>query len=468
MEDEQMTGVEFVLNVEGVPTLYEDLPHAVCAGQYLFVSTMVGVNPDTGRIVMSLDELSDEEPRQLISGRLAADSWSGPIQAQCWQMFKNIERVLQSQGAQLQDILRINMWVTDFSDLPMLAPVRSLVFAPEVPPPITNIGVCDIPVPGAVIQAEVVAALPSRGGKRVSIDSPNVSQFVGHYGLASRSGPVAFAAGMIAASNEQRRVIRSYADLGVDQDLRTGSFVPDSREEITAAQTRFIMNDVRAALSDQGCSLDDIAYLRAYLKEFDDFAPWARVMTQTFADAQMPPVTVIPCTELGVHDFRLEIEVVLDVSDQGPVHAGSNLPTTLPGCPTLSRAGDLVFVAGQYGVDSERGQLVMSLEHCRSRVAKELASGGLVVRLREGPVAAQTEIALRNLERVLKDGEMSMDQVAKLDVYLLDPVSIRTVTEVIRDSFGAGAAPVCNFVVVPWLPLSEAHLQVEATVMHGT
>ena len=209
-----MTGVEFVFNVEGVPTLYEDLPQAVCAGQYLFVSTMVGVNPDTGRIVMSLDELSDEEPRQLISGRLAVDSWSGPIQAQCWQMFKNIERVLQSQGAQLQDILRINMWVNDFSHLPMLAPVRSLVFAPDDPPPISNIGACDIPVPGAVIQAEVVAALPSRGGKRVSIDSPNVSQFVGHYGLASRSGPVAFAAGMIAASNEQRRVIRSYADLG--------------------------------------------------------------------------------------------------------------------------------------------------------------------------------------------------------------------------------------------------------------
>jgi 2-iminobutanoate/2-iminopropanoate deaminase len=177
---------------------------AVRSGQFLFVSAQAGVNPETGRLVQGFDEL-DAKGRRLATGFMAPDSWAKPM--------GNIEAILAAHGARPRDILRINMYVRDISELPVLNPVRTAFFAPQPPPPITNVQVRWLPIPGSVFEAEVIALLPRRRLRKKNMRSRATSQLVGNYELATRAGSLVVAAGVIAASNRHGRSINTRADM---------------------------------------------------------------------------------------------------------------------------------------------------------------------------------------------------------------------------------------------------------------
>lgn len=434
------------------------------AGPLLFLSAQVGIDPASGRLVQSCAELPDEVGRSLGMGKLAPDSWSGPVQAQCWQLFQNVKAVLEEQGASLHDILRINMWMTDFSDLPALMPVRSRPWAPEVPPPITNIGASALCVPGAQIQAEVVVALPGAGGKREAVDSPRISQAVGHYLVATRTGPQVFAAGMIAARNDTGQVVEGYVDLGDEgRALASGVRARDDVEERMAAQTYSILRDTQAVLEDNGASFADVVKTTIYVKNVNDLPAWERVYTRFFGD-NPPPTTIVGCTELGVSRFTLEIELSAYLPDgqRGQFLESRALPTYAPGAG-LSRAGDLLFLSGQLGIDAESGRLVRGLADL-GPAARSLASGSVASDWLEGPAAAQTCTILGNYRRALEEHGSSLDSLLRLGIFVTDARDIPVVERVARQFFPS-APPACSLVVVPWLPLRGAVIEIDGVAL---
>ncbi|MCC7107102.1 MAG: hypothetical protein IT307_18375 [Chloroflexi bacterium] len=431
-------------------------------GPLMFLSAQAGIDPGTGRLVTSCAELRDEIGPTLAMGRLAADSWSGPVQAQCWQMFQNIRTICEEQGASLQDILRINMWMTDFSDLPALMPVRSRPFAPHDPPPITNIETSALCVPGAQIQAEVIVALPREGGKREGVGSPRISQAVGHYMVAARTGQAAFAAGMIAARNDTGRVVERYEDLGPrGRELASGRRATDEIEERVAAQSFAILEDTRAVLEDGGASFADVVKTTIYLKQMRDLPAWERVYRGFFAD-NPPPTTIVGCTELGVSRFTLEIEC--SVLLPGPERREMVTTSALPVCThaaSLSRSGNLLFLSGQFGIDPATGRMVRGYGDLPSA---NLASGSVATDWREGPAAAQTVTILENTRRALEEQGTSLENLLKLNVYLTDARDIPAIERVAARYFPTDA-PACGIVEVPSLPLRDAVVQIDGIAL---
>ena len=102
------------------------------------------------------------------------------------------------------------------------------------------------------------------------------------------------------------------------------------------------------------------------------------------------------------------------------------------------RAGDLVFTAGQIGIDPATGQL------------------------RSG-IAAQTRQALSNLEAVLEAADSSLADVVKTTIFLTDMADFGVVNGIYKEALGK-ALPARSTVQVAALPLG-ALVEIEAVAI---
>jgi 2-iminobutanoate/2-iminopropanoate deaminase len=104
----------------------------------------------------------------------------------------------------------------------------------------------------------------------------------------------------------------------------------------------------------------------------------------------------------------------------------SAAPSALGPYSQAIRVGDLVFTAGQVGIDPTSG---------------ELAEG----------VAAQADRALQNLTAVLDAAGLSMDRVVKTTIFLADLADFETVNQVYAGHFSQ-PYPARSTVAVKGLP----------------
>ena len=123
-----------------VPALAEPISHytdAVRVGGLLFVSGIVPVDGG-GRVV-----------------------GEGDVVEQARQVFRNMGEVLAAAGATFSDVAKVTVFLTDVDDRARINPVRQEVFG-DARPASTLVEIGRLAVPGALIEVECVAALPSR------------------------------------------------------------------------------------------------------------------------------------------------------------------------------------------------------------------------------------------------------------------------------------------------------------------
>ena len=97
-----------------------------------------------------------------ISGQLGTDA-SGRIvgedvAAQAEQALRNIELVLQANGASLVDVVKVTVYVTDIRYLDSITPARLKAF-PRDGPASAIVEVARLAVPGAKVEIEAIATV---------------------------------------------------------------------------------------------------------------------------------------------------------------------------------------------------------------------------------------------------------------------------------------------------------------------
>ena len=105
------------------------------------------------------------------------------------------------------------------------------------------------------------------------------------------------------------------------------------------------------------------------------------------------------------------------------------------------QAGNLVFTAGQVGIDRALGRLV------------------------EGGLEAETHQALKNLGYVLESGGASYTSVVKTTVFLTDMAHYAAVNAIYAEYF-TGDAPARSAIAVKALPLG-AMVEIEAIALRS-
>jgi reactive intermediate/imine deaminase len=123
------------INPEGIakPTGYTHVVKAT-AGTMIFISGQVGLDPQ---------------------GNIAGD-----FKQQTEQVFKNLDTALNAAGAEFKDVVKMNLYVLDTSQLPVLREIRNRYVNTENPPASTLVGVTALARPEFLVEIEVVAVLP--------------------------------------------------------------------------------------------------------------------------------------------------------------------------------------------------------------------------------------------------------------------------------------------------------------------
>jgi 2-iminobutanoate/2-iminopropanoate deaminase len=101
------------------------------------------------------------------------------------------------------------------------------------------------------------------------------------------------------------------------------------------------------------------------------------------------------------------------------------------------RRGNAVFVSGQIGIDSKTGLLDTT------------------------SIEAETKIALNNIRAILKEADMTMNDIARTTIYMTDLKNFSRVNEIYATYFGKGPFPARETVQVVALP-KGAHIEISA------
>ena len=80
--------------------------------------------------------------------------------AQCAQVLRNLGAILAAGGCTPQDVVKVNVYLTDVGDRPLINPLRQAFFG-NTRPASTLVGVRELPVPGMKVEIEAVAVVPA-------------------------------------------------------------------------------------------------------------------------------------------------------------------------------------------------------------------------------------------------------------------------------------------------------------------
>lgn len=106
----------------------------IVAGQFLFVSGQLPINPDKGEMV------------------------DGDIAARAEQVFDNISAIVRSAGGSMADVVKVTLFLTDMADFQQVNEVYSRHF--QTPYPARSaVQVSALPL-GSNIEAEAIVYLP--------------------------------------------------------------------------------------------------------------------------------------------------------------------------------------------------------------------------------------------------------------------------------------------------------------------
>jgi reactive intermediate/imine deaminase len=122
-----------VIHTDHAPAAIGTYSQAVKAHNTVYLSGQIPLNPETMELV--------------------TESFS----AQAEQVFKNIQAVCKASGGNLQDIVKLNIYLTDLSNFPTVNEVMAQYFQ-EPYPARAAIGVKELPK-GAEVEADAIMVI---------------------------------------------------------------------------------------------------------------------------------------------------------------------------------------------------------------------------------------------------------------------------------------------------------------------
>lgn len=89
-----------------------------------------------------------------------AQWFAGDFRDQCEKTFANIRLILQAAGADWQNMLKLNIYLTDMRQQNILNEISTRTFDPDNPPARTLVAVPELAHPNMLLEIEGVAAVP--------------------------------------------------------------------------------------------------------------------------------------------------------------------------------------------------------------------------------------------------------------------------------------------------------------------
>jgi len=131
------------------------------AGDFIFLSGIIAVDPAQKKIVRGFDDIPDEVANAIgRTGEFSCDYRQEAILAQSWYVLESIRKTIESAGGSMNDVFKLVQYFKNLDHFPQFSHVRKMFF-PDQPPASTVVEVSGmLPSPDIVIEVEATAWLP--------------------------------------------------------------------------------------------------------------------------------------------------------------------------------------------------------------------------------------------------------------------------------------------------------------------
>ena len=132
------------------------------AGDYVFLSGVIAVDPVKKMIVRGFDDIPAEAAAAIgATGEFSTDFKQGPILAQSWYVLDRIRQTIEAAGGQMSDVFKLVQFFRNLDHFPHYSRVRKLFFT-DKPPASTVVEVSAmLPTADILIEVEATAYLPA-------------------------------------------------------------------------------------------------------------------------------------------------------------------------------------------------------------------------------------------------------------------------------------------------------------------
>ena len=352
-----------------------------------------------------------------LSAQLPIDPATGAIVAggaaeQAEQCFKNIQAVVESIGHDMNDIIRVSIFLADIMDLNAVEKVQASFF-PTYQPARTVVAVDALPQ-GALVFIE---ALVDNGEGTQSV--PQAGDLVK---LTNNTHAAPYNAG-----STQTVAFSHYNNITMQLPLDPGTGRPILGD--VAAQTAQCLRNVKAILTSVDVPFDDIVKVTIFVKNLADASVVDEVYKTFFPDSgiaravnYLPARTVVPVKDLPYH-CDVAVEAVVSHGDGTPPQAIEDRHGLIieacntdaaPKCPLATQS-----VAFSH-YNNISAQLPLDL------------SGKLI----DGTVAEQTAQCLAYVKAIIESVDHAVEDIVKVNVYLADIADLAAMNEAYVAFFG--------------------------------
>ncbi|WP_418994817.1 RidA family protein [Adlercreutzia equolifaciens] len=352
-----------------------------------------------------------------LSAQLPIDPATGAIVAggaaeQAEQCFKNLQAIVESIGHDMNDIIRVSIFLADIMDLNAVEKVQASFF-PTYQPARTVAAVDALPQ-GALVFIE---ALVDNGEGTQSV--PQAGDLVK---LTNNTHAAPYDAG-----STQTVAFSHYNNITMQLPLDPGTGRPILGD--VAAQTAQCLANVKAILTSVDVPFDDIVKVTIFVKNLADASVVDDVYKTFFPDSgiaravnYLPARTVVPVKDLPYH-CDVAVEAVVSHGDGTPPQAIEDRHGLIieacntdaaPKCPLATQS-----VAFSH-YNNISAQLPLDL------------SGKLI----DGTVAEQTAQCLAYVKAIVESVDHAVEDIVKVNVYLADIADLAAMNEAYATFFG--------------------------------
>ena len=287
-------------------------PQAIRVGDLLSTSGLYGVNPATGRVATRLGEAPAEERQAVETGNYHTDVSVEAFKAQMAFITAHSRRVLESQGATMDHMLRYNLCTSvGMTDVGAYIPMYSHAHSdPATAPTITGFTMGSGRLSGdpeAVAVLDAVAVVPSGDWKKVGGTYPEIVS--GPIPMTQAAGPLIFLTGYSGRDRANFPIV-TFDQLRDHGKLMGLGHFDDPEAETMMCQAWHIYRTYEQLLKEAGSDISRVVHQVLYLVDVSKLAALERVARVIYG-GKVPPTTVIGADEIGPYpELQLEIDVV--------------------------------------------------------------------------------------------------------------------------------------------------------------
>ena len=352
-----------------------------------------------------------------LSAQLPIDPATGAIVAggaaeQAEQCFKNLQAIVESIGHDMNDIIRVSIFLADIMDLNAVEKVQASFF-PTYQPARTVAAIDALPQ-GALVFIE---ALVDNGEGTQSV--PQAGDLVK---LTNNTHAAPYDAG-----STQTVAFSHYNNITMQLPLDPGTGRPILGD--VAAQTAQCLANVKAILTSVDVPFDDIVKVTIFVKNLADASVVDDVYKTFFPDSgiaravnYLPARTVVPVKDLPYH-CDVAVEAVVSHGDGTPPQA-------------IEDRHGLIIEACNTDAAPKRPLATQSVAFSHYNNISAQLPLDLSGKLIDGTVAEQTAQCLAYVKAIVESVDHAVEDIVKVNVYLADIADLAAMNEAYAAFFG--------------------------------